>query len=87
MHGHFFYVLSSNVKTWLQTLIFVHSLTFFWTGNIFISYNTNLEECQHSGDEGFDENDTPGPRKRTPIYKIGTLHLTLTKKLKREFTL
>ena len=66
---------------------FVHSLTFFLTGNIFISYNTNLEECQHSGDEGFDENDTPGPRKRTPIYKIGTLHLTLTKKLKREFTL
>ena len=51
-------------------------------GNIFISYNTNLEECQHSGDEGFDENDTPGPRKRAPIYKIGTLHLTLTKKLK-----
>ena len=53
-------------------------------GNIFISYNTNLEECQHSGDEGFDENDTPGPRKRTPIYKIGTLHLTLTKKLKEQ---
>ena len=30
-----------------------------------------MEECQHSGDEGFDENDTPGPRKKIPIYKIG----------------
>ena len=30
-----------------------------------------MEECQHSGDEGFDENDTPGPRKRMPVYKIG----------------
>lgn len=44
---------------------------FFLSGNIFISYNTNMEECQYSGDEGFDENDTSGPRKRTPIYKIG----------------
>lgn len=34
-----------------------------------------MEECQHSGDEGFDENDTPGPRKRTPIYKIGKISL------------
>ena len=86
MHGHFFYVLSSNVKTYVVTDI-LYILILFLAGNIFISYNTNLEECQHSGDEGFDENDTPGPRKRTPIYKIGTLHLTLTKKLKREFTL
>ena len=85
MHGHFFYVLSSNVKTLVTDILYI--LLLFLTGNIFISYNTNLEECQHSGDEGFDENDTPGPRKRTPIYKIGTLHLTLTKKLKREFTL
>ena len=43
----------------------------FLTGNIFISYNATMEECQHSGDEGFDENDTPGPRKRMPVYKIG----------------
>lgn len=36
-----------------------------------------MEECQYSGDEGFDENDTPGPRKRMPIYKIGDLgHVT-----------
>lgn len=34
-----------------------------------------MEECQYSGDEGFDENDTPGPRKRMPIYKIGRLHV------------
>ncbi|KAJ7309929.1 Mitosis inhibitor protein kinase wee1 [Desmophyllum pertusum] len=42
-------------------------------GNIFISYSTDVDECHHSGDEGFDENDTPGPRKRTPLYKIGDL--------------
>ena len=47
---------------------FVH-----FSGNIFISYNTDIDECHHSGDEGFDENDTPGPRKRMPLYKIGTI--------------
>lgn len=45
--------------------------SFIFTGNIFISFSADVEECQHSGDEGFEENDTPGPRKRTPIYKIG----------------
>lgn len=64
-----------------QGLKYIHSLGLVHMdikpGNIFISYNTNLEECQHSGDEGFDENDTPGPRKRVPIYKIGDLgHVT-----------
>jgi len=64
-----------------QGLKYIHSLGLVHMdvkpGNIFISYNTNMEECQYSGDEGFDENDTSGPRKRTPIYKIGDLgHVT-----------
>lgn len=64
-----------------QGLKYIHSLGLVHMdikpGNIFISYNTSMEECQHSGDEGFDENDNPGPRKRTPIYKIGDLgHVT-----------
>ena len=45
------------------------------SGNIFISYGRDLEECHHSGDEGFDENEGLGPRKRTPIYKIGKYHV------------
>lgn len=45
--------------------------SFIFAGNIFISFSADVEECQHSGDEGFEENETPGPRKRTPIYKIG----------------
>ena len=51
-------------------------MIFFFIGNIFISYNASMEECQHSGDEGFDENDTPGPRKRITIYKIGKNNIT-----------
>ena len=49
-------------------------LTFcYFSGNIFISFNTDVDECHNSGDEGFDENETPGPRKRMPLYKIGML--------------
>lgn len=64
-----------------QGLKYIHSLGLVHMdikpGNIFISYITNMEECQHSGDEGFDENDTPGPRKKIPTYKIGDLgHVT-----------
>lgn len=82
---HFFVLSSNQYKNLVTDVKFI--LILFLAENIFISYNTNLEECQHSGDEGFDENDTHGPRKRVPIYKIGTLHLTLTKKLKRQFSL
>lgn len=64
-----------------QGLKYIHSLGLahldIKPGNIFISFSADVEECQHSGDEGFEENDTPGPRKRTPIYKIGDLgHVT-----------
>ncbi|KAL9984171.1 hypothetical protein ACROYT_G006438 [Oculina patagonica] len=64
-----------------EGLKYIHSLGLVHMdmkpGNIFISYNTDVDECQNSGDEGFDENDTPGPRKRMPLYKIGDLgHVT-----------
>ena len=58
---------------------------FFLSGNIFITYNTGIDECNHSGDEGFDENDTPGPRKRTPLYKIGTLGSAAYMIMKRNY--
>ena len=50
----------------------------YFSGNIFISFNTDVDECHNSGDEGFDENETPGPRKRMPLYKIGMLVLNFT---------
>lgn len=64
-----------------EGLKYIHSLALVHMdikpGNIFISYSSGIDECNHSGDEGFDENDTPGPRKRTPLYKIGDLgHVT-----------
>lgn len=54
-------------------IILLHANFFYFSGNIFISFNTDVDECHNSGDEGFDENETPGPRKRMPLYKIGTL--------------
>lgn len=42
-------------------------------GNIFISYSLGIDECNYSGDEGFDENDILGLRKRILFYKIGIL--------------
>lgn len=64
-----------------EGLKYIHSLGLVHMdikpGNIFISFNTDVDECHNSGDEGFDENETPGLRKRMPLYKIGDLgHVT-----------
>lgn len=60
--------------TGLFVCLLYYILPFFhFSGNIFITFNTDVDECHNSGDEGFDENETPGPRKRMPLYKIGIL--------------